>query len=386
MFAPALSPWSLGGVAEHAYQLSKQLVQLGCEVHVVCRHVKGRGRHEVVDGIQVHYLVPNRGPQWLFLLKKSVLNDLSKQWKFDLFHGHGPCAAFTETKKPLLTTLHGTSADEAKEVLLDLVDMPRLGIWNLNAYFLHALAVPSTYLPAFFLKRAVRRATRIIAVSQFVKRQAQNIFGVAPQKVEVIYNGAKRSDTFLSDEDEAEPIILYVGYLGVRKGLPYLISAISMVLRKNAKARAVIVGNGSLKPLCQSMAGKLGISSRITFTGAVTEEAKRDWYRKATLCVIPSTYDPSPIVAFEALAAGKPVVASNVGGLPEVIHNKVNGLLVPPRNPEEIAGAVNEILSNGELASTMGKNASQIIEREYTWEHAARKTLNTYRSCIGEIG
>jgi glycosyltransferase involved in cell wall biosynthesis len=132
------------------------------------------------------------------------------------------------------------------------------------------------------------------------------------------------------------------------------------------------------------MARELGISSRITFTGAVTEEEKGNWYRRATLCVIPSTYDPSPIVAFEALAAGKPVVATNVGGLPEVIHNKINGLLVTPRNPKEIAEAVEKILSDKKLASKLSKNALQTIEREYTWEHAARKTLNAYRTCIGE--
>jgi glycogen(starch) synthase len=386
MFAPALSPWSLGGVSEHAYQLSRQLVQLGCEVHVVCKHVKGRSSHEVVDGIQVHYLITNKGPPWLFLPKRSILDDFSKKWKFDLFHSQGPCGAFIQLDKPLLVTLHGTSADEAKEVFLDLADMPRLGILNFNAYLIHALAVPSTYLPSVFLRRTIKRATRIIAVSQFVKKQAQKIFHATPEKIEVIYNGAKRGPTVpFKEKKDATPIILYVGYLGVRKGLPYLMSALDLVLRENQRARAVIVGNGSLKSLCQFMARKLNIFHRVTFTGSVTENEKIGWYQKADVCVIPSTYEPFPMVALEALAAGKPVVASNVGGLPEVIHNGVNGLLVQPRNPKEIAEAVNRVLSDEELARKMAKNALQIIERELSWELIAEKTFDIYRSCVGEI-
>lgn len=384
IFAPALSPWSLGGVAEHTYQLSKQLVQLDCEVHIVCKTVKGRSVHEVVDGIQVHRLAHNRGPPWLFFLKKSVLNEISKQWKFDLFHSQGPCGAFMQLTKPLLVTLHGTSADEAKEVFRDLIDMPRLGIWNLNAYILHALAVPSTYLPTCFLKRVAKNATKIIAVSQFVKRQAKNILNAAPEKVEVVYNGAQRNCAVVPKKKKERPIILYIGYLGVRKGLPYLISALRLVFKKNQDARAVIIGDGPLKSLCQHMARKLNISHRVAFTGIVTERQKARWYQKADLCVFPSTYDPFPIVALEALAAGKPVVASNVGGLPEVIQNKVNGLLVRPRNPKEIAEAVDMILSHDELAGKMAKNALQTIEREFNWENAAQKTLSIYRRCIGE--
>lgn len=78
------------------------------------------------------------------------------------------------------------------------------------------------------------------------------------------------------------------------------------------------------------------------------------------------------------------MVATNVGGLPEVIHDKTNGLLVPPRNPEEIAEAIEEILSDEKLASRMSEDALRTIERGYTWEHAAQKTLNAYRTCIGE--
>lgn len=384
MFAPALSPWSFGGVAEHTYQLSKQLVQLGCEVHIVCKTVRGRSAHEVIDGIQVHHLVPNKGPPWLFFLRKSVLDNFSIQWKIDLFHSQGPCGAFMHIAKPLLVTLHGTSADEAKEVFRDLVDMPRMGIWNLNAYILHALAVPSTYFPTYFLKRIAKSATKIIAVSQFVKRQAQEILHAPPEKIKVIYNGVKRSDTFLSKKKKEGPIILYVGYLGVRKGLPYLISALRLVFEKNQNANAVIIGDGPLKSLCQHMAKKFNISDRITFTGIVTENQKKLWYQKADLCVFPSTYEPFGIVALEALASGKPVVASNVGGLPEVIQNKVNGLLVRPRNSKEIAEAIDMIFSDDKLAGKMAKNALQTIEREFSWERTAQKTLSIYRRCIGE--
>jgi len=384
MFAPALSLWSFGGVAEHTYQLSKQLSRLGCEVHVLCKIVKGRSAFEVVDGIHIHRLVPNKGPTWFFSVKKSMFADFSNQWKFDLFHSQGPCGALMRINRPLVVTLHGSSANEAKEVFRDFVDMPRLAIWNFRAYVFHALAVPSTYLPTFFLKRVTRGATKIIAVSRFVKEEAQRIFRAPSKKIEVVYNGAQRKPTALFAENKEGPIILHVGHLGVRKGLPYLICALRLVFEENQHVRAVIIGDGPLRSLCQHMARKLNISHRITFTGIVTEKEKECWYQKADLCVFPSTYDPFPIVALEALAAGKPVVASNVGGLPEVIQNNINGLLVPPRNPKEIAQAVGTILSDDKLAGKMAESALQTIKREFNWQHAAQKTLRIYRRCVGE--
>lgn len=385
IFAPALSAWSLGGVAEHTYRLSKELAKLGCEVHVVCKNVKGKKLPQAIDGIEVHPLASGNGPAWLFYLKKSKLDCLSKQWKFDLFHSQGPSAAFIETDKPLIVTLHGTSADEAKEVFRDLLDMPRLSIWNFRPYFIHALALPSTYLPSLLLRQTIKRATKIIAVSEFVGRQARAILHVAPERIVVVYNGAEIALPRVSDRRKGKAIILYVGYIGVRKGLPYLISALPSVFRQNRDVNAVIVGDGSLRALCQSIARRLKISHRLSFTGNVTEEEKKNWYQKADLCVLPSTYDPSPIVAFEALAAGKPLVASKVGGLPEIVRDGENGLLVPPRDPSEIARAVDLILSDRKLAAKMARNALRTIEKDYSWENIARKTMNVYRSCLGEV-
>ncbi len=385
MFAPELSVWSFGGVAEHAYQLSKQLVQLGCEVHVVCKSVKGRSVHEVTDGIEVHRIVPNTGPPWFFSVKKALFRRYCDQWKFDLFHSHGPCGSRIETPGPLVVTLHGTSAGEAREVFNDLWDLPKTGIWDPDAYVVHALAVPVTYLPAIFLRRIVKRATRIIAVSQFVKEESQRLLGAPAQKTEVIYNGATTQNQGFSKDKIQDSLVLFVGHLGVRKGLPYLIHSLPFVFDKNKNAKVAIVGDGPLKSPCQRVAMKLGISNRVTFTGAVTESQKNQWYQKARVCVFPSTYEPFPMVALEALTAGKPVVASSVGGLPEVIHNGVNGFLVPPRNPERIATALTRILSDEELGNRLAANALRTIDREFRWEKIAQKTLKLYRSCVGEI-
>jgi glycosyltransferase involved in cell wall biosynthesis len=385
MFAPALSAWSLGGVAEHTYRLSKELAKLDCEVHVVCKSVKGKKLPQTIDGIEVHPLGSGNGPAWLFYLKKSKLEYLSKQWKFDLFHSQGPSAAFVETHEPLIVTLHGTSADEAKEVFRDLLDMPRLSIWGFRPYLVHALALPSTYLPSLLLRQTVKRAAKIIAVSEFVGRQARSILHVAPDRLEVVYNGAEIARSRVSVRKKGKAIILYVGYIGVRKGLPYLIYALPSVFKQNEDVNAVIVGDGSLRSLCQSIAKRLKISHRLSFTGKVTEEEKDNWYRKADLCVLPSTYDPSPIVAFEALAAGKPLVASEVGGLPEIVRNGENGLLVPPRDPSKIARAIDLVLSDRKLAAKMATNALRTIEKNYSWESIARKTMNVYRSCLGEV-
>jgi glycosyltransferase involved in cell wall biosynthesis len=351
---------------------------------VLCRAVSGKVSDETLDGIQVHRIAPNRGPPWFFSLKKSVFQNFCKQWNFDVFHSQGPCGAMIPLTKPLVVTLHGTSANEAKEVFRDLTDLPRLGIWNPHAYLVHSLAVPSTYAPAIFLRRIVQRATKIIAVSKFVKEESQDVLNAPAEKIEVVYNGAKRPSVTDETRNLEGSLIFFVGHLGVRKGLPYLINALSLVFEKNHDSRAVIAGEGPLKALCQSMSRKLKISHNVFFAGTVTDEERSNLYQTADLCVFPSTYEAFPLVTLEALAAGKPVVASNVGGIPEVVHNGVNGFLVRPRDPKAIAEAVGRILSDKALAAEMSKNARQGIEKDFNWERIAEKTLGVYRSCIGE--
>jgi glycosyltransferase involved in cell wall biosynthesis len=351
---------------------------------VLCRTVSGKISDETLDGIQVHRIAPNRGPPWFFSLKKSVFESFCKQWNFDVFHSQGPCGAMIPVSKPLVVTLHGTSANEAKEIFRDLTDLPRLGIWNPDAYLVHALAVPSTYAPAIFLRSIVRRASRIIAVSRFVKEESQEVLNAPAEKIEVVYNGAQRLQVLNDIRSHQDSLIFFVGHLGVRKGLPYLISALSLIFEKNLNSGAVIAGEGPLKALCQYMSRKLKISHNVLFAGAVTDEERSRLYQAADLCVFPSTYEAFPLVTLEALAAGKPVVASNVGGIPEVVHNGVNGFLVRPRDARAIADAADKILSDKVLATKMSKNARQGIEKDFNWERIAEKTLSIYRSCTGE--
>jgi glycosyltransferase involved in cell wall biosynthesis len=124
---------------------------------------------------------------------------------------------------------------------------------------------------------------------------------------------------------------------------------------------------------------KLGISDYVTFTGKISEKRKIQEYHNADVLVVPSNFEPFGIVILEAYASSTPVIASNVGGIPELIANGKTGLLVPPKNPQELAEAVLKVLQNKNMSSRLGKNGRKKAEH-FSWESITKKIEKIYLS------
>lgn len=195
----------------------------------------------------------------------------------------------------------------------------------------------------------LRHAGAVVAVSQALADKAA-VIGADPAKVHTLYNGVNQEHFFPGDRLEARtnlalaadaPLLLYVGNLKRSKGCVDLLRAFPAVLAIHPNARLVYVGTGSCVTELKSLTAVLGCAERVDFAGAVAHDRLVEWFRAADLLCLPSHNEGVPNVILEAMACGIPVVASRVGGIPEVLPEYA-GMLVPPCQPDVLAFALVE--------------------------------------------
>jgi glycosyltransferase involved in cell wall biosynthesis len=175
-------------------------------------------------------------------------------------------------------------------------------------------------------------------------------------------------------------IIGAVCRLEPQKGLSYLLLAMKIILAKFPETRLEIVGDGSLLGELQDLNKKLGISNSVFFFGKFAEVIP--FYNRMDIFVLPSLYEGFGIVLLEAMASGVPVVATNVDGIKEVIIDGESGILIPPKSPEAIAGAVIKIIENPQLASGLIEQGFKRARLFDIQEHVM-KIDNLYTNLLG---
>lgn len=242
----------------------------------------------------------------------------------------------------------------------------------------------------YFLKRAlaeklVGAGTHTIAISENV-RNFNLALGRHPSTVTVIYNcvdvnkfqpivGTQESDSLDS------PTVGFVGRIIRRKGLQYLIEAAPAILRQVPNAKFVIVGDG---PYCRELRARVvrvGLTESFNFLGYQAEPAR--FYGGFDVMVVPSTFEPFGLTNIEAMAMGRPVVGSDVGGIAEIIENEVSGFLVPPRDSRMLAEKITQLLLDPQLAAGIGSQARRHVERRFSVEAASRQMVELYEGLLG---
>jgi glycosyltransferase involved in cell wall biosynthesis len=214
------------------------------------------------------------------------------------------------------------------------------------------------------------------------------------EKVDVIANGidAEKYDVGVDrwsvrrrfGVGDHEKLVLYVGRLVPQKGIEYLIRATSRVSWRFPEAKFVIVGEGWMRGHLEWIAEQSGQRWRVNFTGFISDEDLAALTKSADVMVVPSVYEPFGIVALEGMAAGVPVVASQVGGLAEVVEHDRTGVWVHPRSPESIAWGIERVLSDGGYRDWLVKNAHEAVKNRFSWEAVARQTVDVYKRVLGE--
>jgi glycosyltransferase involved in cell wall biosynthesis len=185
-----------------------------------------------------------------------------------------------------------------------------------------------------------------------------------------------------------EMMVFAAGRLVYKKGFDYLLRAAPMVLERKPRTRFVIAGDGDLAGELQSLAASLGVGERVHFAGSVSREQIGAYFSACDVFVVPSVQDREgnvdglPTVLMEAMAAAKPIVATRVAGIPLVMTDGENGLLVEEKDPAQLAEAVTRLLASPELRARMGQAGERRVRDELNWRHIADIFVELYRQAI----
>lgn len=228
-------------------------------------------------------------------------------------------------------------------------------------------------------------ARRIVAVSECVRTSLIAQQGLAPHKIVVIHNGvdaerfapgldgtAARAEAHVAP---GEALLVMIGRCSVEKGGPHFLAAIRLLAARRP-VRAVVVGEGPQRAAWESLAVLLGVQDRVAFVGARLNP--EHWIAAADAVVCPSLQESFGLVAVEAQACGKPVVASRIDGLQEVIVDGETGLLVPPGDPAALAAAMERLLDAPELGHRLGQAGIHHVRARFPIEATARAYETLY--------
>ncbi len=363
-------PPAIGGVEQYAEKIAEKVRDtpgLRCVV-VTVRTDRNQAGVTYRNGIKVIRL-----PAWLKLSNTPVnplwwftLRTVLKRERVDVLNVHSPVpfladvATFAAGKRPVVLTYHAGS----------MVKGAGAGRW------LDALL---RWYEAHVLPRTFARAARVVAVSSTSLAHGVPGFVTVSPGVDLARFRPKAKDQTRSST------ILYVGRMDSAsswKGVEVLITSFIETRRAVPRARLKLVGSGDSIPGLRALAESLGLEESIEFTGPLAGEQLVSAYQHACALVLPSLTESESfgMTLVEAMACGRPVVGSRVGGIPYVIEDGVNGLLVPPGDPAALSRACQRLLLDSDLNARLGSSGRRAAQDRYSWDERLDQYVSLFRA------
>jgi glycogen(starch) synthase len=389
--SPEYLPLS-GGTGAYVYYLSDELIKHGNSICIVTGYDKSADV-KVNEQLYVFFLKTPKTPiVKSFLFAGSAFRKLNKirdTCPTDITHANLPLVpSFAVPEgfgKTLISTVHSTWRGEAEAIKSE--PYSRL---NPNEKFM----VSFNWFLRIFENGMLERSNKIIAVSEYTKRELLKYYKINENKIRVIHNGVD-VDKFKPAKDKAKVkaelgfnpqdiTILSVGRLYARKGLFTLIESMPPVIRKFKNAKFVISGKGLSNEMSKLIAhaAKLGVKDKIFFTGYFPDEKLPKLYQAADVFAFSTFYENLPFAVLEAMSTGLPVVTTNVGGIPEMIEDGKNGFLVQPFSSQELANRVLYFLEHPAASFEMALLARKTIEERFDWRLIVKKVLKVYDEAL----
>lgn len=391
MFVMMLPVHISGGMEYHSWILLKELAKRGNDVVAITgRHPQGI-EYEVEDGVKVYYVgfekANSRYPvsYWRESIKK--FEELNKERKFDIIHSQSVAAWLYITKNlkgrykiPFIATMHGTSAGEIKS------GINQRSIRGMAKVLFHILSYPSRGL------RFAKSCDAIIAVSDDVAKEVKKFFFVKPDNVYTVPNGIDTvrfnpnidgSEIRKRYKIGEEKLIFSVGRLEKEKGFQYIIDAFSLILNEIKDIKLIIAGTGRYEGKLKKQIEALNLTKNVIPCGNVPNEELPRYYNSCDVFVDPTArVEGLPLVLLEAMACGKPVIASRIGGIPTVIDDGIDGILTQPKDISALSEKILEVLKNKEVADKLGKNARKKVIEKFGVERMVDDTVGVYNRLL----
>jgi len=362
------------GAGRVAYHLCKKLGEKGHSVHVFVPF-----SHDLIENhgsVVVHF--------YKSIFRFGIMNI---SWRLffdplnydaDIVHIHNdtPISMIAGLRyvnkkgKPLIVTWHGDWIENYSSVVR------RIGVYLSNRYLVDKVLSKARVI--------ITPSKYYVEESRFLKKYKEKLIeipnGIDLEEFNIPYSKCECRKRLKLDLEKN--VVLFVGALYPLKGPHILLYAIQNIVKRRSDVIFLFLGGGDIKKY-ESLAEKLEIQRFVRFYGYMRRNLPL-YFKAADIFVLPSLSEIFGLVILEAMACGTPVVASKVGGIPSVVRDGEDGLLVPPNNPEKLADAIIYLLENEDVRKKLGENARKRAGN-YSWEKIAEMTEKVYEQVINKL-
>jgi len=369
-----------GGAGFATANIASSLVEMGIDAEVLTSRANGETDGALVDGVPVHRVrswrvdVHNcglRGAYTYLMAAAMKRRKLHAKRHYDIEH------YFFSMPTGLLTLIPRFKRAIPYIVSLRGSDVPGYDPFNTKVERIHALMKPIT-------RRIWRRAKKVIALSDALAGTARE---TAPDlDIGVIPNGIDTEQ--FSPPERRRPgtrvRLVTVARLLERKGIQTILEACALPTLLPVELE--IIGTGPYEATLREMVDALGLGERVRFLGFVPNEELPRYYRRSDIFVLPSETESFGLVFAEAMSCGLPILASNVGGIPETVRDGIDGLLCPPGDPASLRKNILRLIESAPTRAEISISQRQRILEHYPWEHIAARYAEVYRSVLASHG
>jgi glycosyltransferase involved in cell wall biosynthesis len=351
----------VGGAERQVVDLAVALRRKGYGITVACSVAGGLAGALEEAGVPVRPLLKRLAKRRLSPAYAWRLRRLLKREHFDLVHAH----IYASVVAAAIATL-------GSDVPLVITE--------------HTEASWQDWRARWVSRWVYRRVARIIAVSTPIRRRLIERDDVHPDLIAIVPNAVvsasePHADAPLPAELRERPLVGVVARLQPEKGVADFLKAAARVAPQFPEAHFVVAGDGSLRQQLAALAENLGLKGRVHFLGFRSDASAL--MRFLDVLVVPSLSEGSPLVTLEAMAAGVPVVASAVGGIPDQIRHDKEGLLVPPGDTNAIGDALLALLRDPDHARRLGEAGRRRASSQFSHETMVRQIEDVYRDVLG---
>ncbi len=356
---------------DYFYELSMRQTKVGHTVDLITwrKNKENRIEEKIIEGFMVHRL------NGLNLCPKSVNQDYPilpglssklEELKPEIVHAEShlflpTIQALWVAKKlgvPCVITVHGVFAERGFYVN------------SAQQAYLHTIGLS-----------AFRSASKVICLTPSDATEVEKI-GCPKDKIELIQN-AVDTEFFKPSNSKSDDTIVWVGRFVQEKGVEYIVEAARSISKTYPKIKILLIGYGPLKEKIIEMARNFGLlDSNIFIEGPFNREEVARIMGKATIFVFPSLKEGMPIALLEAMACELPVVVFNVSGSRELVEHGKNGLIIEPKNSEQLVTAIQTLLNDKNLRKRLGQNSRRLVVERYSWDIVIKKLELVYGEAI----
>ena len=368
-----------GGGSPTIHEINLRLFRMGYNINVLTTAFRNAPRKEIIGRIHIERLYSHRTEQATTSLDYIAIYALSSTYHAlryyngnDIIHAYfvipaGIPGYFMKKirKKPLIVTIFGA----------DIYDPTR---FKLQRKIINSLAT----------RRILRSADIVTTISHDLASRIREVYDT---NVEIIHCGVD-TVTFCPGNpektkkelglDTIKTQILFVGRLVRRKSVDSLLLAMKEIIKEHEDVELNIIGQGPEREMLERIINKSNLQKHVSLVGFVDKKQLIKYYQDCDIFVMPSLHEGQGCAVLEAMSCGKPIVATNVGGIPDSVINNYNGILVPPNNPKELGKALLSLIGDDKLRLKLGANSRKRSVSKFDWSIIAKQINKIYSELV----